>query len=77
MRHAWHVCARAEADERAVTVLAPYPNIAAFRFGHPCWRKITDPLLFGAPGEEMIILDPDLYFRIASVSSRHLRLACC
>lgn len=61
-RHLWRVCAQAEADERALTVLARYPNIAAFRFGHPCWRKITDPLLFAAPGEEMIILDPDLYF---------------
>jgi hypothetical protein len=61
-RHAWRVCAQAEADERALTVLARYPNIAAFRFGHPCWRKITDPLLFAAPGEEMLILDPDLYF---------------
>ena len=45
-RHAWRVCAQAEADERALTVLARYPNIAAFRFGHPCWRKITDPMLF-------------------------------
>lgn len=61
-RHSWRVCAQSEADERALTVLAPYPNIAAFRFGHPCWRKITDPLLFAAPGEEMVILDPDLYF---------------
>ena len=61
-RHSWRVCAQAEADERALTVLAPYPNIAAFRFGHPCWRKITDPLLFAEPGEEMVILDPDLYF---------------
>jgi len=61
-RHAWRVCAQAEADQRAESVLAPYPNIAAFRFGHPCWRKITDPMLFASPGEEMIILDPDLYF---------------
>jgi hypothetical protein len=61
-RHTWRVVEQAEADERALTVLARYPNIAAFRFGHPCWRKITDPLLFAAPGEEMVILDPDLYF---------------
>lgn len=61
-RHVWRVCEQAEADERAETVLARYPNIAKFRFGHPCWRKITDPLLFAAPGEEMVILDPDLYF---------------
>lgn len=61
-RHVWRVCAQAEADERALEVLAPYPNIAAFRFGHPCWRKITDPLLFAGADEEMVILDPDLYF---------------
>lgn len=61
-RHQWRVCAQSEADARALVVLAPYPNIAAFRFGHPCWRKITDPLLFAPPGGEMIILDPDLYF---------------
>jgi hypothetical protein len=61
-RHLWRVCDQAEADERAATVLVSHPNIAAFRFGHPCWRKITDPLLFAAPGEEMVILDPDLYF---------------
>ena len=61
-RHVWRVCAQAEADDRALEVLAPYPNIAAFRFGHPCWRKITDPLLFAGADEEMVILDPDLYF---------------
>jgi hypothetical protein len=61
-RHQWRVCEQAEADERALELLAPYPNIAVFRFGHPCWRKITDPLLFAPPGGEMIILDPDLYF---------------
>ncbi len=61
-RHQWRVCAQSEADERAAVVLAKYPHIAAFRFGHPCWRKITDPLLFAAPDEEMVILDPDLYF---------------
>jgi hypothetical protein len=61
-RHAWRVYEQAEADALAQTKFAAYPHIAAFRFGHPCWRKITDPLLFAAPGEEMIILDPDLYF---------------
>ena len=61
-RHSWRVYAQAEADERALTLLAPYPHLAAFRFGHPCWRKITDPLLFAEPNEEMVILDPDLYF---------------
>ncbi len=61
-RHTWRVCAQVEADDLASTALARHPHIAAFRFGHPCWRKITDPLLFAPPGAEMIILDPDLYF---------------
>ena len=61
-RHRWRVFAQAEADEKAETLLARHPNIAAFRFGHPCWRKITDPLLFALADEEMVILDPDLYF---------------
>jgi hypothetical protein len=60
--HRWRVLGKREADERAETFYADYPLIAVFRDGHPCWRKITDPPLFAAPGEEMIILDPDLYF---------------
>lgn len=61
-RHAWTVRDKAEADERAAIRLARHPNVAAFREGHPCWRKITDPLLFAEDGEEMVLLDPDLYF---------------
>jgi len=44
------------------SLFAPFPNLRTFRNGHPCWRKITDPLLLAASDEEMIILDPDLYF---------------
>ena len=61
-RHRWRVAAQSEADDLAVGMLSRHPNIAAFRFGHPCWRKITDPMLFAPPGSEMVILDPDLYF---------------
>ena len=61
-RHAWRVADQAEADERAAPLLARHPAIAAFRLGHPCWRKITDPMLFAPPGGEMVIMDPDLYF---------------
>jgi len=61
-RHAWRVADQAEADERAREHYAAHPHIAAFRAGHPCWRKITDPPLFAPPGGEMVILDPDLYF---------------
>lgn len=60
--HQWRVFGKRDADERAAAFYAGYPLIAAFRNGHPCWRKITDPPLFAAAGEEMIVLDPDLYF---------------
>ena len=61
-RHRWRVAAQAEADDLAAGRLSGHPNIAAFRFGHPCWRKVTDPMLFAPEGAEMVILDPDLYF---------------
>jgi len=60
--HRWRVFGKRDADERAATFYAGYPLISAFRNGHPCWRKITDPPLFASAGEEMIVLDPDLYF---------------
>lgn len=49
--------ASAEADR-----FAYFPHLRSFRRGHPCWRKITDPALICKPAEEMILLDPDLYF---------------
>lgn len=61
-RHRVTVHAQAEADRRAAERFARHPHLAAFRQGHPCWRKITDPLLFAAPSAEVIVLDPDLYF---------------
>lgn len=61
-QHRWSVHDQAEADERAEVSFATYPNLRAFRLGHPCWRKITDPLLFAEPGAELVVLDPDLYF---------------
>lgn len=30
--------------------------------GHPCWRKIIDPLILSAEDEEVIVTDPDLFF---------------
>jgi hypothetical protein len=39
-----------------------YPELRHFRHGHPCWRKITDPLMLSGDRDEMIVLDPDLYF---------------
>jgi hypothetical protein len=47
---------------RELEKLEAYPNVMEFRRGHPCWRKITDPILLSRDREEMIILDPDIVF---------------
>ncbi len=56
------VHAQAEADDIAESRFAQWPHLRRFRFGHPCWRKLTDPPLFVTPGSEVIVLDPDVYF---------------
>lgn len=61
-RHRVSVYAKDDLADREADRLARYPNLRQFRHGHPCWRKITDPLLLTEDGEEMILLDPDLYF---------------
>ncbi len=60
--HEVKVIAKSDIDPIAATRFADYPNLLAFREGHPCWRKITDPYLLSEPGEEIIVLDPDLFF---------------
>ena len=61
-QHRWDVYSEADLMQREVAVFARFPNLRAFRQGHPCWRKITDPLLLTEPGAEMVLLDPDLFF---------------
>jgi hypothetical protein len=61
-RHSLRVIDEVEARARADTYYADFPAIRQFREGHPCWRKITDPQMYAAFGEEVIILDPDVYF---------------
>lgn len=61
-RHLWRIYEKSDADLRAREFYAAFPAVALFREGHPCWRKITDPPLFASPGDEIIILDPDVYF---------------
>jgi len=61
-RHRCQVHAQADLDAAEQERLGRFPALRAFRRGHPCWRKITDPLLLAAPGEEIVLLDPDLYF---------------
>jgi hypothetical protein len=61
-RHRWTVHTKEELDEREAGVFGRHPHLRIFRNGHPCWRKITDPLLLSTADEEMVVLDPDLYF---------------
>ena len=37
-------------------------GLRALHDGHPCWRKIIDPLVLSEPGDEIIVADPDLIF---------------
>jgi hypothetical protein len=60
--HRCSVFAKGELDDREAETFAGYPNLRLFRQGHPCWRKITDPLLMSSGEEEIVVLDPDLYF---------------
>jgi hypothetical protein len=48
--------------DQEARIFAGYDNLRTFRRGHPCWRKITDPLLLSDPGAELVLLDPDIYF---------------
>ena len=60
--HRWAVYSEQDLAEREEALFASHDNLRAFRRGHPCWRKITDPLLLSDPGAELVLLDPDLYF---------------
>jgi hypothetical protein len=60
--HQWAVYSEKDLAEREEALLSGYDALRAFRRGHPCWRKITDPLLLSDPGAELVLLDPDLYF---------------
>lgn len=60
--HQWAVYSEDDLAEREEALFAGFDDLRAFRRGHPCWRKITDPLLLSDPGAELVLLDPDLYF---------------
>lgn len=61
-RHSLRIVDEVEAREKAQSYYADFPSIRQFREGHPCWRKVTDPQMYSEWGEEVIILDPDVYF---------------
>src|ERR1035441_9321849 len=60
--HQWTVYAEDDLSALEDAIFVGRNHLRAFRHGHPCWRKITDPLLLSEPGAELILLDPDLYF---------------
>lgn len=60
--HEVSVVDNAELADVEASLFRSLPALRAFRHGHPCWRKITDPVLLSSPGDELIILDPDIYF---------------
>jgi len=60
--HKGAVYSASDIDEREQDRFSKFVHLRNFRRGHPCWRKITDPLLLSADSEEMVLLDPDIYF---------------
>lgn len=58
----WKVRTKADIDLLARDQFRHHPNLQGLREGHPCWRKITDPYLCAGKDEELVLLDPDLYF---------------
>jgi hypothetical protein len=61
-KRAFAVYGETELADLQQTKFGRFEHIRNFRQGHPCWRKITDPILLSDGHDEMIILDPDLYF---------------
>ncbi len=55
-----------------------YAGLERLRKGHPCWRKVTDPMLLARDGDEVVVIDPDVYFprpfSFESVGDETLRL---
>lgn len=56
------VHAASELEALARDRFSKHVHILGFQRGHPCWRKITDPILLSEERDEMIVLDPDIYF---------------
>jgi hypothetical protein len=61
-RHRCTIFGQDDLNDLESSRFADYPMLRLFRSGHPCWRKITDPLLLSHGDDEIVVLDPDLYF---------------
>ncbi len=48
--------------KRSGNPIRKYAGLEKLRNGHPCWRKLTDPMLLAQDGDEVVIVDPDVYF---------------
>lgn len=48
--------------EDAGNPMRKYAGLDRLRNGHFCWRKLTDPMLLARDGDEVVIIDPDVYF---------------
>lgn len=56
------VVAEGEVSDLLATRFPGKAGLRAMHEGHPCWRKIIDPLVMSDPGDEIIVADPDLFF---------------
>jgi hypothetical protein len=56
------VISEEEVADRIADRFPGLDGLRALHQGHPCWRKIIDPLALSAPEEEIIVADPDLFF---------------
>jgi len=62
LNHLWTIYSEDDLQDAEYEQFRGLANLQRFRKGHPCWRKITDPMLLSAAGQEMVLLDPDIYF---------------
>lgn len=56
------VVSKEEVSDRLSDRFAAMPGLRALHEGHPCWRKIVDPLVLSDADDEIIVTDPDLFF---------------
>jgi hypothetical protein len=55
-----HISDELWADDR--NPMRGFAGLEKLRRGHPCWRKVTDPMLLAQDGDEVVVVDPDVYF---------------
>lgn len=56
------VIGKDEVSDRLADRFPGLSGLRALHEGHPCWRKITDPLALSDPDDEIVVVDPDLFF---------------